>query len=100
MDPEGTADIVRLFLRDARSRLDALQDADERRDTATIARTAHSLKGSCANLAATAMAALCADLEDAAADDREVVALILGRLAAEFDRVDAALRSAFGIGSG
>ena len=100
LDPEGTADIVRLFLHDARSRLDALHDAHERRDTATIAQTAHSLKGSCANLAATSMAALCADLEDAGADDRELVTLTLGRLTAEFDRVDVALRSAFGIARG
>ena len=98
-DPSGIAELVRLFLRDARSRLDSAVTSADQGDCAAVARTAHSLKGSTANLAAQTMAALCGELEAASnAGDIDTVREQLIRLEAEFEQVGAALRSTFGLG--
>jgi CheY-like chemotaxis protein/HPt (histidine-containing phosphotransfer) domain-containing protein len=95
-DPSGIAELVRLFLRDARTRLDSAGSAAERGDLAAVARTAHSLKGSSASLAAQTMALLCADLEGASeTGDVHAATEVMTRLEAEFERVDSAMRTAF-----
>jgi two-component system sensor histidine kinase/response regulator len=99
-DAAGIGEFVRLFLRDARTRLDdaarALADGELRR----VAALAHSLKGSSGTMAAPGMAALCAELEDLAeADDDVAVAATLPRLETELQRVEVALRASFEIGS-
>ena len=95
-DPSGIAELVRLFLRDARSRLDSAATSAEQGDLAAISLTAHSLKGSSANLAAHTMAAVCGELEVASeAGDVNTVTELLTRLEVEFERVGIALRSTF-----
>jgi len=95
-DPAGIAELVGTFLRDARERIDTAAAAAAQGDLAAVSRTAHSLKGSSGNLAATAMAELCADLEEACADgDVTVVVEIIVRLDSEFEHVAVALRAAF-----
>ena len=95
-DPSGIAKLVRLFVRDARSRLDSATAAAKQGDLAAIAQTAHSLKGSSANLGAHTMSALCGDLEVASqAGDQDVAIELLTRLDAEFERAAIALRNTF-----
>ncbi|MGI8792600.1 MAG: response regulator, partial [Acidimicrobiales bacterium] len=66
-DPAGIAELVSLFLRDARERIDSAAAAAARGDLTAFSYTAHILKGSSGNLAATAVAVICADLEEACA---------------------------------
>ncbi len=89
-------ELVQLFLDTARDRVGELRAAVDGEDTAGVKRVAHSLKGSSANLAATGLAAIAAQLEVAAAgDDLPAATAIVARLEGEMDRVDAALRAAF-----
>jgi len=95
-DADGTGEMVGIFLRDARSRIDTLWEASAAGDAATVLQVAHSLKGSSASLAAKAMATLCAELENSPGDQRSLDATI-DRLEEEFVRVSAALRESFTI---
>ena len=98
-DPGGIAEVVRLFIRDARSRLDSAATCTQQGDLAAVALTAHSLKGSSANLAARTMAALCRELEAASqAGDVDTVTEVLARLDSEFEQVVVALRGTFRLG--
>ena len=97
-DPSGIAEIVRLFLRDARSRLDSVRAALVRGDLEAASHTAHSLKGSSANLAAHVMASVCGELQRAIDDGGGGVATeVLSRLYAEFERASVALERAFAL---
>lgn len=97
-DPRGIAELVHLFIRDTRSRLDSAATSAEQGDLAAVALTAHSLKGSSANLAAQTMAALCRELEAASkASDIDTVSEVLARLNSEFEQVAVALRGIFGL---
>ena len=97
-DPTGIAELVRLFLRDARTRLDSARAAATEGDLAAVGQTAHSLKGSSANLAAHNVAALCGELESSsAAGDAHTVTGLLARLDAELERAGIALRNAFNL---
>lgn len=77
-DAELLREVVGLFLNDCPARLSHVRDAVNQRDSATLARAAHSLKGSVANFAA--------DLAVAAAQRLEV----MGR-AGDWTEVDQAL---------
>jgi CheY-like chemotaxis protein len=95
-DPAGIAGLAHLFLRDGRERLDSAAAAAAQGDLAAVSQTAHSLKGSSGILAASAMAVLCAELEEACADgDGTVVVEIIARLDSEFEQVADAIRAAF-----
>ncbi len=59
------AELAELFLEDASSYIEALQEATEEGDAPSVERLAHTLKGSCANMGATRMVAICAELEEA-----------------------------------
>ncbi len=85
--------ILELFLGDAGTRLSDLRRALVRGDVSAFEQTAHSLKGSSANLGALAFAELCDDLEErgarrelAGAEER------LANLEAEYREVEAAMR--------
>ncbi|MGI8807732.1 MAG: response regulator [Acidimicrobiales bacterium] len=89
-------ELVELFLDTARERVRELRVAVDDDDRAAVKRVAHSLKGSSANLAATEMAAVAAELEVAVGDDDATAAAeAMTRLEAELERADAALREAF-----
>ena len=90
--PGEAATMVRLFLGETRSRLDALRPDD----TESVGRTAHSLKGSCATFAAPRMASLCDELERAGARrDSDGIRATLVRLDEEYRRVASALERTF-----
>jgi two-component system, sensor histidine kinase and response regulator len=94
--PGALDELVDSFLRDAVSRLDALRTAAASGDAETVARAAHRLKGSSANLAALGMSRICADLEQAAAGGGlGGASAALERLRVEFARVRRALHAAF-----
>jgi HPt (histidine-containing phosphotransfer) domain-containing protein len=62
-DPDLLKELIDLFLTDAPALLACLRDAIDRQDPVSLMQTAHSLKGSAANLGARGMAAVCASLE-------------------------------------
>jgi HPt (histidine-containing phosphotransfer) domain-containing protein len=86
------AELAGMFLDDARSGLQALEEAVEEGDAPAVERVAHTLKGSSGNMGARRMSDLCAQLEDAgAAGDFARSTELLERLREEFGRVDRAL---------
>ena len=81
-------ELAGMFVRDATDRLAALQRAVGSGDAATVDRTAHTLKGSAANMGATALAKISADLQDAGErGDLERAGALLEALEEEFERV-------------
>ncbi len=73
--------ITRLFADHLMDEVDKLQRAVDLGDMKAINRQAHSLKGSCANMGATALAASAHEIEKAALQqDHELIAATLPRL--------------------
>jgi HPt (histidine-containing phosphotransfer) domain-containing protein len=86
------AELAGMFLDDARSGLQALEEAVRDGDAPAVEQVAHMLKGSSGNMGARRMSALCAQLEDAGASgDFDRSPEMLERLREEFGRVDRAL---------
>ncbi|MBA3730898.1 MAG: Hpt domain-containing protein [Gammaproteobacteria bacterium] len=86
--PDLLARVIELFLHDTPPRLAALRDTATRGSARDLARIAHTLKGSSANLGARRMVALCAELETLCqAETLDDAAGLLGKLEAEFERV-------------
>lgn len=75
------AGLIDVFIDEAALSLKAIHEAVGRDDKAEVHRLAHRLKGSCANMGATQMAAVAAGLEG---DDRDQVAASLPALEREF----------------
>jgi two-component system sensor histidine kinase/response regulator len=93
-EPGFVAELAEMFLRDAETRIGTLREDANTSEFGSIARTAHSLKGSCSNMGAANMAAICADLEQgAAARDLGRTYQLLEHLEAEFGMVRLALES-------
>jgi CheY-like chemotaxis protein len=61
--PDPLAELIELFFRDARPRLEAMEQALGRDDLAALTASAHALKGSASNLGARTLAGLCAAME-------------------------------------
>ena len=79
--------LAELFVRDVEQRLEALRAAVQRADFPAIARHAHAIRGSAANLGAQHLAEICADLESRAkAADPDVTLDGMDRLQHEFAR--------------
>jgi CheY-like chemotaxis protein/HPt (histidine-containing phosphotransfer) domain-containing protein len=84
--------VADLFLTDTPPRLADLRDAMLRQDAARLAKLAHAMKGSAANLGARGMAAICADVQARAeAGDLDAAPARVCDLGDEFERVRAAL---------
>jgi HPt (histidine-containing phosphotransfer) domain-containing protein len=66
-EPDILEEIVELFLTDVPPQLVALREAVEASDAHSVERIAHTLKGSCGNLGAVRMAAICSELQDVSA---------------------------------
>ena len=64
--PDPVAELIDLFLQQTPDLLRSLKKALEENDWETVGTTAHTLKGSCANLGAEQMAAWCRKLESIA----------------------------------
>ena len=85
--------LAALFLESTEDHLDTVRLALGRHDAAAVAHAAHSLRGAGANLGATHLALVCATLEQCAAEgDLAEAEVVTASLAAEVDRVRAALR--------
>jgi two-component system, sensor histidine kinase len=96
-DPEGMgsdlkAKLAELFVRDTAKFLEELRDAVQRADSLAVARLAHAIKGSAANLGARHLSQLCADIENRAqAAEFDVTSENLDGLQREFIRACASL---------
>jgi len=85
-------ELVELFLKDARLRLDKLTSSLQRQDWAQLASTAHTLKGSAKNLGAKHLANLLSSLEKhAKTGNLTDSANILLNVSSEFHEVETAL---------
>ena len=96
-EPNILAKLVELFLSDVPPQLAALREAVEAGDAHSVERIAHTLKGSCGNMGAAPMAALCEELQEVSTSENLArTAGLLGRLEAEFGRVRSALKAEIG----
>ncbi len=96
LEMESTAGLVEriigAFLDSSAADLTALRDAAGQCDRVALRNAAHRLKGSCGNLGADALAAICQELEQAASfDDPVEHDALLGQLEHELSRVRTAL---------
>jgi two-component system, sensor histidine kinase len=92
MGSDLKAKLAELFVRGTGKRLEELRDAVQRADIPAVARLAHAIKGSAANLGARHLAQLCADIETRAeAAEFDVTSECLDGLQREFTRACAAL---------
>ena len=90
--PDPLHELVDLFLKDTRPRLQKLSVALEAKEWAAVASTAHTLKGSAKNLGARRLASLLANLEtQAKSGNVPDSANILLNVGSEFQEVEAAL---------
>ena len=91
-EPDILKELIELFLEDAPNQVEALKEATEMGDAQSVERTAHTLKGSCGNLGAVRMAAICAELEVIRrSGDLAPILTQISRLEEEYGRVRAAL---------
>lgn len=85
---EMLAGFIEMFVADTSERLTRLHGLTAQQDSIAVEHEAHSLKGSCANLGAGRMAALCQQLEaEAEAGSLTSAKEILERLDFEFERL-------------
>ena len=93
-EPDILTELIDLFLRDTPPRLAALKDAIKEGNAQALSQTAHVLKGSSANLGATQLAALNAELQSKASDGSlKDASRLLAQLDDEFERVRHILES-------
>jgi HPt (histidine-containing phosphotransfer) domain-containing protein len=87
-EPDLIVELIDLYLADAPRQLTVMRKALAETDEPSLKRAAHSLKGSSANLGATQMAALCAELEHAGhVNSWQRVGALVTRLEQEFESV-------------
>jgi HPt (histidine-containing phosphotransfer) domain-containing protein len=97
-DEEFIIELVNAFLSGGEDTVQELRAAVELNDAAAIARAAHKLKGAAANLHVNNLATLSFDLERRAKSEQKADWHgDLEKLAAEFARVAANLRTEFGL---
>ncbi len=90
--PDPLKELIELFLKDARPRLEKMEAAIAQKDNAGLIAAAHTLKGSASNLGARNLAALCASLEKIAkTGDLSEAANILLDVRSEFHEVEKSL---------
>jgi PAS domain S-box-containing protein len=96
MPPELLARVVHVYLAESPRLMDELKAATAAKDTPAIARWAHSLKSSSANVGAAVFSRQCGELEACARrGDTDEAGRIFARLEAEHGRVQAALGAQF-----
>lgn len=80
--------LIRTYLSDSSERLDVLRSALQERDADRFTKSAHSFKGSCINIGAPRLGALCGDAELAGKEERLDDAFhILDDIQSEFSAV-------------
>ena len=93
-EPDIVAELTGMFLKDARSRLEAVEEALQKGDAPAVERVAHALKGGSGSMGAKGMSGLCAQLEDVGASvDLSRAPELLGRIREELGRVERALEA-------
>jgi HPt (histidine-containing phosphotransfer) domain-containing protein len=93
-EPDIVADLVGICLKDARSRLEAVEEALQKDDAPAVERAAHTLKGSSGSMGARRMSGLCEQLEHVGASgDLSQGYNLLGRIREESGRVERALEA-------
>ena len=91
LPPEATRRLQQMFTLDAAERLDAMHEALQEKDTRRLAREAHLLAGSAAQVGEEPLLALCRELEqESGSADDEVLKGLLDRADAEYARVRSA----------
>ncbi len=95
-EPDVSREVAGLFLTSTEEGIGMIEAALAAGNAADLRVLAHRVKGSCGNVGATRLEALCKDLELAGHEGR-VPADAAPGLRAEWDRVKAALESEFGI---
>jgi two-component system, sensor histidine kinase and response regulator len=87
-EPDLLIELIELFLTDIPPQLDALREAVEAGDAHSVKRIAHTLKGSCGNMGAVRMGAICAELEEiGSSEDLAAAPVLISRLDQEFEHV-------------
>jgi two-component system, sensor histidine kinase and response regulator len=93
-EPDVVAELAGMFLEDAHSQLEAVEEALQKGDAPVIQRVAHTLKGGSGSMGARGMFGLCAQLEDVGASgDLAQGSELLGRIREELGRVARALEA-------
>ena len=88
IDSNALDEFIDLFLSDASSRLEVLQEALRKNDLKTVRRECHALKGACLEMGVTSLSSRCEALGKASRDKRvDDLPTELDRLTAEFERV-------------
>jgi HPt (histidine-containing phosphotransfer) domain-containing protein len=88
------AELAGVFLEDARSQLEAVDEALQQGDASAVERAAHTLKGGSGSMGAKGISDLCAQLEDVCASgDLSQGFELLGRIREELGRVERALEA-------
>ena len=90
-DPSLLSELIELYLDDAGRRMKDLATATSQADLEAVARAAHALKSSSANMGALVLADICSGIECKARTGDPVDQLVQQSLSA-FDEVGAALR--------
>jgi CheY-like chemotaxis protein/HPt (histidine-containing phosphotransfer) domain-containing protein len=92
--PDPLAELIDLFLKDARPRMEKMEAAAAAGDLPPLAVATHTLKGSASNLGARRLSNLCATLEkQAKAGEGDGARKTFGEVKAEFERVEELLRA-------
>jgi PAS domain S-box-containing protein len=87
-EPNILNELMDLFLTDVPPQLVALREAAEASDAHAVERIAHTLMGSCGNMGAVRMGAICAELEEIGrTEDLAAAPVRISRLEEEFGRV-------------
>jgi HPt (histidine-containing phosphotransfer) domain-containing protein len=93
-EPDIVADLAGMFLKDARTRLEAVEEALQKGDAPVVERAAHTLKGGSGSMGARGMSGLYAQLEDVGASgDLSQGSELLGRIKKELGCVQRALEA-------
>jgi CheY-like chemotaxis protein len=83
------AELAQLFLEDSPKRIASLRDAAADNDAVNVAKLAHTLCGSTASIGASALAAMCRELEIRANNDvLDEAALRIAAIASEYARIE------------
>jgi len=92
--PDPLAELIDLFLKDARPRMEKMETAATAGELLPLAAATHTLKGSASNLGARRLSNLCATLEkQAKAGEGDGARKTFGEVKAEFERVEELLKA-------
>jgi HPt (histidine-containing phosphotransfer) domain-containing protein len=98
-DPNFLRELIELFLQDVPQRLQDLEQALARGDAPTLARAAHTIKGSSSNFGAARLCKLAQEIEsEGKSGNLAAVGGGITELRAEFSRVTEALNSISKVG--